>query len=106
VKLRTDDQSLVPPSFFPLTRQKNVVPFCSGPMGLSVSLIVESSTTIIENHESSDTCNRYVDAPIALSQLSVGLIDTLFAPFAGTARLGADGGAVITTSVELAYGPP
>jgi hypothetical protein len=71
-------------------------------MGLNVSAIVESLTTFIENQELSEICSWYVTAPIALSQLSVGVIEILFSPFAGPIRVGVSGAAMTAVSKELA----
>jgi hypothetical protein len=75
-------------------------------MDRNVSTTVESFTTIVENVKLVETCNRYVTAPLALAQLSIGVVDKPLALSAGAASVGGCGTETIVVKLQtFDHGP-
>jgi hypothetical protein len=72
VKLKMEENELVPPGFLALTRQKYFVLVESEPSCLDVVAIVESSKIIEVKRVSVAACNLYATAPAEKPQESVG----------------------------------
>ena len=108
LKLHTVDQGLVLVPSVALTRQKYVTRLPRPATTADVPL-TDWSETSVPNPELVDTWTRYEVAPVTAFQVSVGVLDTLGAPFDGETSVGAvspGGGGAPNTEYRSRFGVP